>query len=79
MRRSPQSSSRRSTGPTGSSRGSSRSSNFAILGHDLTQVDRELTPIMNVKRGIVYDKYADVFARLYAPRRGPDNEHTGGS
>ncbi len=52
---------------------------FAILGHDLTQVDGELTPTMKVKRGIVYDKYSDVFTRLYEPRRAPDNEHTGGS
>ncbi|MGO9497913.1 MAG: AMP-dependent synthetase/ligase [Solirubrobacteraceae bacterium] len=50
---------------------------FAILGHDLTQVDGELTPTMKVKRGIVYDKYSDVFTRLYEPRRAPDNEHTG--
>ena len=38
---------------------------FAILGHDLTQVDGELTPTMKVKRAIVYDKYGDMFAGLY--------------
>ena len=42
---------------------------FAILGHDLTQADGELTPTMKVKRAIVYDKYADVFAGLYEQRR----------
>jgi long-chain acyl-CoA synthetase len=38
---------------------------FAVLGHDLTQADGELTPTMKVKRAIVYDKYVDVFAGLY--------------
>jgi long-chain acyl-CoA synthetase len=38
---------------------------FAILGHDLTQADGELTPTLKVKRAIVYDKYGDVFAELY--------------
>ena len=40
---------------------------FAILGHDLTQADGELTPTMKVKRAIVYDKYCDVFTELYDP------------
>lgn len=34
---------------------------------------------MKVKRGIVYDKYSDVFTRLYEPRGAPDNEHIVGS
>jgi long-chain acyl-CoA synthetase len=38
---------------------------FAILGQDLTQAGGELTPTMKVKRAIMYDKYADVFAALY--------------
>jgi long-chain acyl-CoA synthetase len=38
---------------------------FAILGHDLTQADGELTPTLKVKRAIVYDKYGDVFDALY--------------
>ena len=42
---------------------------FAILGHDLTQADGELTPTMKVKRAIVYDKYGDVFAELYEQRQ----------
>ena len=42
---------------------------FAILGHDLTQADGELTPTLKVKRAIVYDKYADVFAGLYESRQ----------
>jgi long-chain acyl-CoA synthetase len=39
---------------------------FAILGHDLSQADGELTPTLKVKRALVYDRYADVFAGLYA-------------
>jgi long-chain acyl-CoA synthetase len=38
---------------------------FAILDHDLTQADGEMTPTLKVKRGFVYDKYADVFTQLY--------------
>ena len=45
---------------------------FAILGHDLTQGDGELTPTLKVKRAIVYDKYGDVFAGLYEERQGKE-------
>jgi long-chain acyl-CoA synthetase len=39
---------------------------FAILDHDLSQVEGEMTPTLKVKRAFVYDKYADVFSGLYA-------------
>jgi long-chain acyl-CoA synthetase len=38
---------------------------FAILERDLDQEHEELTPTLKVKRNVVYERYADVFARLY--------------
>ncbi len=38
---------------------------FAILDRDLTQAGGDLTPTLKVKRALVYDKYADVFAGMY--------------
>jgi long-chain acyl-CoA synthetase len=38
---------------------------WAILDHDLTQADGELTPTLKVKRAFVYDRYADLFSGLY--------------
>ena len=38
---------------------------FAILDRQLTQEDGELTPTLKVKRGKVYEKFADVFDGLY--------------
>ena len=38
---------------------------FAILGHDLTQADGELTPTMKIKRTVIYKRYADTFDEIY--------------
>jgi len=39
---------------------------FAILDRDLAQAEGELTPTLKVKRGIVYDRFAETFAAIYA-------------
>ncbi len=44
---------------------------FAILDHDLTQADGELTPTLKVKRAIVYDRYAELFDGLYRTETPP--------
>jgi len=39
---------------------------FAILDHDLSQEEGELTPTLKLKRNVVYDRYADRFEDRYA-------------
>jgi long-chain acyl-CoA synthetase len=38
---------------------------FELLDHDLTEEEGELTPTLKLKRNVVYDRYADVFDKLY--------------
>jgi len=44
---------------------------FAILDHDLTQAEGELTPTLKVKRSVVYDRYAELFDALYRTETPP--------
>jgi long-chain acyl-CoA synthetase len=44
---------------------------FAILDHDLTQAEGELTPTLKVKRAVVYDRYAELFDGLYRTETPP--------
>jgi long-chain acyl-CoA synthetase len=44
---------------------------FAILDHDLSQGEGELTPTLKVKRAVVYDRYAEIFDGLYRTETPP--------
>jgi long-chain acyl-CoA synthetase len=39
---------------------------FAVLDHDLTEADDELTPTLKVKRAVVYKRFRDRLETLYA-------------
>ncbi len=39
---------------------------FAVLDHDFSQDEGELTPTLKLKRNVVYDRYAEEFDALYA-------------
>ena len=39
---------------------------FRILPHDLSVAEGELTPTLNVKRNVVYSRYADLIDEIYA-------------
>jgi long-chain acyl-CoA synthetase len=43
---------------------------FAILDHDLSEDDDELTPTMKVKREVVHEHYRDIFEGLYEDEDG---------
>jgi long-chain acyl-CoA synthetase len=38
---------------------------FTVLDHDLSIESGELTPTLKVKRNVIYDRYSDLFDRLY--------------
>ena len=38
---------------------------FAVLDHDLSQAEGELTPTLKIRRAVVYDRYRPLFEALY--------------